>query len=81
MEGLQGPPALASVGAYGGSGGDGSFQRPKTTSWGDGESCPLGGQAYGGRLRDVIVQTAGLHRLGEGESCLGSRRCPWRACG
>ena len=44
--------------------GDGSSQRPETTSWGDGESCPLGGQAYGGRARDVSSQKAGAHRLG-----------------
>ena len=38
-----GSPAQAAVGAYGGPEGDGSSQRPRPTSWGDGESCPGGG--------------------------------------
>ena len=39
-----GSPAQAAVGAYGAPVGDGSPQRPKPTSWGDGEWCPGGGR-------------------------------------
>ena len=73
LVGGTGSPALAAVGAYGGCAGDGSSQRPETTSWGDGESCPLGGRAYGGRARDVGSQTAVAHRL-EGRGVLPRQR-------
>ena len=40
---------------------DGSSQQPGPTTWGDGESCPGGGRASGGRAREGSSQRA--HQL------------------
>ena len=57
-------PTQAAVGAYGARAGDGSSQWPGPTTWGDGASCPGGGQclwqACGGRQ----FATAWAHQLG-----------------